>query len=236
MSSKFSMILVLLFMFSVTAVYAQSPASISVHKQVKPVFKGEVHNPVLKFEVMTSQNDVEAGQFDLQIGESTARLIDAIEIYYTGSEQSFSAQQLAGRAGNISAETSVQVNQPLEQGRNYFWVSVRLNDSASLTDLLEINSKSVQLNGTGYHAESDRPHVALRPAVKVRSGGQDNVHTYRIPGMATSNGGTLLDVYDIRRDNSGDLQGDIDVGLSRSTDGGETWEPMQVIMDMVNSR
>ena len=96
MSSKFSMILVLLFMFSVTAVSAQSPASISVHKQVKPVFKGEVHNPVLKFEVMTSQNDVEAGQFDLQIGESTARLIDAIEIYYTGSEQSFSAQQLAG--------------------------------------------------------------------------------------------------------------------------------------------
>src|SRR5690625_5561852 len=50
--------------------------------------------------------------------------------------------------------------------------------------------------------------------------------------MATSNGGTLLAVYDIRRDNSGDLQGDIDVGLSRSTDGGETWEPMQVIMDM----
>src|SRR5690625_462995 len=123
MSSKFSMILVLLFMFSVTAVYAQSPASISVHKQVKPVFKGEVHNPVLKFEVMTSQNDVEAGQFDLQIGESTAHLIDAIEIYYTGSEQSSSAQQLAGRAGNISAETSVQVNQPLEQGRNYFWRS-----------------------------------------------------------------------------------------------------------------
>src|SRR5690625_5958030 len=50
--------------------------------------------------------------------------------------------------------------------------------------------------------------------------------------MATSNGGTLLAVYDIRRDNSGDLQGDLDVGLSRSTDGGETWEPMQVIMDM----
>src|SRR5690625_6814468 len=79
MSSKFSMILVLLFMFSVTAVYAQSPASISVHKQVKPVFKGEVHNPVLKFEVMTSQNDVEAGQFDLQIGESTAHLIRSEE-------------------------------------------------------------------------------------------------------------------------------------------------------------
>lgn len=232
MFSKLSMILVLFLMYSTADVLAQSPATISVHKQVKPVFKGEAHNPVLRFEVMTTQSDVEAGQFDLQIGESAVRLIDEIEVYYTGSEQSFSAQQLAGRNGNISAETSVQVNQTLEQGRNYFWVSVRLNDSASLTDLLEINSKSVQLNGTGYYAESDRPDVALRPAVKVRSGGQDGVHTYRIPAMVTSNEGTLLAVYDIRRDNAGDLQGDIDVGLNRSTDGGETWEPMQVIMDM----
>jgi sialidase-1 len=29
-----------------------------------------------------------------------------------------------------------------------------------------------------------------------------------------------------------DLQEDIDIGLSRSTDGGQTWEPAQVIMDM----
>ena len=29
-----------------------------------------------------------------------------------------------------------------------------------------------------------------------------------------------------------DLQEDIDIGLSRSTDGGQTWEPPRVIMDM----
>ena len=29
-----------------------------------------------------------------------------------------------------------------------------------------------------------------------------------------------------------DLQEDIDIGLSRSTDGGRTWEPVRVIMDM----
>jgi len=31
---------------------------------------------------------------------------------------------------------------------------------------------------------------------------------------------------------SRDLQEDIDIGLSRSTDGGRTWEPPRVIMDM----
>jgi len=44
----------------------------------------------------------------------------------------------------------------------------------------------------------------------------------------------LIAVYDIRRTSSIDLQGDIDVGISRSPDGGETWEPMKVIMDMGN--
>jgi hypothetical protein len=58
------------------------------------------------------------------------------------------------------------------------------------------------------------------------------VHTYRIPGLATTNKGSLIGVYDIRRDKGRDLPGNIDVGMSRSTDGGRTWEPMQVIMDM----
>ena len=31
---------------------------------------------------------------------------------------------------------------------------------------------------------------------------------------------------------SRDLQEDIDIGLSRSTDCGQTWEPVKVIMDM----
>ena len=66
----------------------------------------------------------------------------------------------------------------------------------------------------------------------VRAAGQDGVDTYRIPGLVTTNAGTLVAVYDIRYNNSKDLQEDIDIGMSRSTDGGRTWEPMRVIMDM----
>lgn len=74
----------------------------------------------------------------------------------------------------------------------------------------------------------------VRGGVIVRAPGQDGVHTYRIPGLATTNAGTLIAVYDNRYRGSGDLPGDIDVGMSRSTDGGETWDPMRVIMDMGN--
>lgn len=66
----------------------------------------------------------------------------------------------------------------------------------------------------------------------LRGHNQDGVDTYRIPGLVTTNEGTLIAAYDIRYDNAADLQGDIDVGISRSFDGGESWEPMQVIMDM----
>jgi len=42
----------------------------------------------------------------------------------------------------------------------------------------------------------------------------------------------LIAVYDIRYKHSGDLPANVDVGMSRSTDGGNTWEPMKIIMDM----
>ncbi len=66
----------------------------------------------------------------------------------------------------------------------------------------------------------------------LRSHGEEGVDTYRIPGLVTTNSGSLIAVYDIRKNSSVDLQGDIDIGMSRSTDGGDSWEPMKIIMDM----
>lgn len=65
----------------------------------------------------------------------------------------------------------------------------------------------------------------------IRKGGDDGVHTYRIPGLATTPKGTLIAVFDIRHRNGGDLPGDIDVGMMRSTDDGATWSPMRPIID-----
>lgn len=77
-----------------------------------------------------------------------------------------------------------------------------------------------------------QPREADIPGVIVRTAGDDGVAAYRIPGLVTSNDGTLIAIYDIRYNNSLDLQEDIDIGVSRSTDGGKTWGPMIVAMDM----
>lgn len=65
----------------------------------------------------------------------------------------------------------------------------------------------------------------------LRQEGDDGVHTYRIPALATTRTGTLLAAFDVRHQDAGDLPGDIDVGLMRSTDNGTTWGPMRVILD-----
>ena len=72
----------------------------------------------------------------------------------------------------------------------------------------------------------------LPPPVAVRSAGDDGVAAYRIPGLVTTKEGTLVAVYDIRHESSRDLQGDIEIGVSRSTDQGRTWEPMIVALSM----
>ena len=53
--------------------------------------------------------------------------------------------------------------------------------------------------------------------VGVRHAGDDGAAAYRIPGLVTSNKGTLLGVYDVRYNNSADLQEYVEIGLSRST-------------------
>ena len=75
-------------------------------------------------------------------------------------------------------------------------------------------------------------HGADRKVTIIHKQGQFGCHTFRIPAMVATNKGTLLAVYDMRYNSRRDLQGHMDIGLSRSTDGGETWARPVPIMDM----
>ncbi len=119
----------------------------------------------------------------------------------------------------------------LAEGENEVWLSCRLRENADIDQRLGAHLKGVGFsNGTNF--DLNAPPTLQRLGVAVRKKGDDGNNTYRIPGLATTNEGTLISVYDVRRRTSGDLPGDIEVGMSRSTDGGRTWEPMKVIMDM----
>ncbi|MEQ4204326.1 sialidase family protein [Actinopolymorpha sp. B9G3] len=64
----------------------------------------------------------------------------------------------------------------------------------------------------------------------VFSRGQDGYHTFRIPAVLKAADGTLL-AFAEGRVNSPSDDGNIDLVLKRSTDGGVTWGPLQVLVD-----
>lgn len=159
------------------------------------------------------------------------------------SESSFEAVRLTTRSSEKEVEILVEKEGVNEKVRldydtekighlNKIILSVKLSSGHNLRDRIEIKPTSIKTDGKQIPIVQSREIEPYRVATPLRDFGDDGVHSYRIPGLVTSTKGTLLAVYDIRRNTSRDLQGDIDVGLSRSTDGGKSWEPMKVIMDM----
>ena len=132
---------------------------------------------------------------------------------------------------NPKGEIELKCDQRLPQGMNFFWVSLQMKPSTRLDTKLLAKLLSVTIDGKEAELElRSEPDAEHRMAVGVRHAGDDGVAAYRIPGIVTTNKGTLLGVYDVRHNNSVDLQEWVDIGLSRSTDGGRTWEKMRLPM------
>jgi sialidase-1 len=119
--------------------------------------------------------------------------------------------------------------QKLFSGYNFFWVSLEMQPSASLQTKVTADITSVKADGKENPTKlvSDK-NIERRMGIGVRHAGDDGSAAFRIPGLVTTNKGTLLGVYDVRYNSSVDLQEHIDIGLSRSTDGGKTWEKMRL--------
>jgi len=64
--------------------------------------------------------------------------------------------------------------------------------------------------------------------IDVFISGTEGYNTYRIPAIVRTRNGTLLAFCEGRKAGGGDA-GDIDLMLRRSTDGGKTWEKMQIV-------
>lgn len=130
---------------------------------------------------------------------------------------------------NPGRKVVLEPNQSLFPGINYFWVSLQMKPGASLLDKVSVDITSIEMDGKDAIVHTVSPkNIAHRVGVGVRHAGDDGSDAFRIPGLVTTNKGTLLGVYDVRYNSSVDLQEHVDVGLSRSTDGGKTWEKMRL--------
>lgn len=157
--------------------------------------------------------------------------IASVQVFYGGSSGTFPANAEFGEKCKPANDVTFTGSQLLAEGTNHLWIACTLRKSANIDHRIGAVCRNMTFSNGNSVDLKMAPSIQTM-GVRVRDGGDDGVHTYRIPGLATTKRGSLIAVYDARRRSGGDLPGDIDVGMSRSTDGGRTWEAMQIIMDM----
>ncbi|QQL45885.1 sialidase family protein [Sulfuriroseicoccus oceanibius] len=135
-------------------------------------------------------------------------------------------------SSDIQSTTTLAANLPLKQGSNHFWLAVQITPGADLMHQVTVTVESVALEDGRTMSPPSTSPSPMRLAYAIHKQGQHNCHTFRIPALTKANDGSLLAVYDMRYNSARDLQEHMDIGLSRSTDGGQTWAPPVPIMDM----
>ena len=208
---------------------------IKAQQPVLPVLIGKDQNQILKIQIQVPDSSQAISIAELKFSlEATSDINDLSEVtLHYSTKDDFESASIVTKTSNLAPEFSLKENRSLSAGTHYFWLSTSLSSNPDLTGKIGVNLLGAILSdGSNVTPRMDDVSSAQRLGNALRQQGQDGIDTYRIPGMATTNKGTLIAVYDNRYNDPVDLQEDIDVGMSRSTDGGETWEPMKVIMDM----
>ena len=200
-----------------------------------PVFIGRENKGMLEIKLSVSDNEklpeLTSVEIYFEKSGNPGILANAAAEYIVVSGDEKTTVPL-GETSKIGRKLTVEGKRLLQQGDQVISISFQLAEEARLEQSLRLEKVRLTFRGSGKMDLTNPEDFTFRPGLVLRAAGQDNCHTYRIPGIITTGKGTLIAVYDNRYNNSKDLQEDVDVGMSRSTDGGQTWEPMRVIMDM----
>ena len=211
--------------------------TVETAQPVCPAFIREDFNPVLGFRVAVEGSEGEVMLEGIELGfGGTTRMEDiaSFRIHAGSADPAAEPGPVIGEGTKAAEKISLSLDHPLPAGEHWFWVSPILKESASIDGRIDASVFRVKAGGKMLEPAVASPEGAQRIGYAVRVPGDDGSKSYRIPGLVRSKAGTLIAVYDIRYGHAGDLPANIDVGVSRSTDGGQSWEPMQVAMDMGN--
>ncbi len=202
--------------------------SVTVHDACIPVMVESPLNIITKITVDAGASTTFDG-INLSLKGGKAAGVKTIQLFETDS--TFSQSRLQS-SSEYSESVYLASGKKIGKGKSYFYVSATLDPSeVKMDESFTARVTRVSAGGSSVKFDQDEK-VFHRPGLAVRNRGYDGVDSYRIPGLVTAKDGSLIAVYDVRWNNSRDLQEDIDIGMSRSTDKGRTWEPMKIIMDM----
>lgn len=237
---RFFLVISLLVGFANASAQTSPEITVTQEQFQVPLLKRKSNNPFIRLKLVvkgTMGATVKDVQFSLK-GTSSLSDIEQLTLYYCKNDSTanaaldFSKAIMFGKVSVIKNKFNISGSQVINPGTHYFWLSCTLTPNANALNHADANCTNILVGDQFIVPSPEGKNIRQRFAVALRQQNEDNVNTYRIPGLTTSKNGTLLAVYDIRRESSRDLQGHMDIGLSRSLDGGNTWLPMQVAIDM----
>jgi sialidase-1 len=211
--------------------------SVDTAQPLCPAFIRKEFNPVLGFRVTVEGSEGSTALEAIELGfGGTTRMEDigSFRIIAGQSDPSAGPGAVIAEENGISEKITLSLKHDLAAGEHWFWISPILKSTASIDGRIDASVFRVKVGGKVLEPAQPSPEGSQRIGYAVRLPGDDKSKSYRIPGLAQTRAGTLVAVYDIRYRHAGDLPADIDVGVSRSTDGGQSWGPMIVAMDMGN--
>lgn len=209
----------------------QAQVRVVVKQPVVPVLIGKSYNPVLRLDFIKGKEG-NARVCNLQLSlDGDICCAERITLYPANKNGMIDSGH-ALSAGKVAKKTTAFTSPVfLTQDTTSVWVSLTLGREAQLRHKIKVDCVSAIVDGQPAEIEHKSELKPLRLGVALRTSRMDNIHTSRIPGIATSKKKTLLAIYDARYEHSRDLQGNIDIALNRSFDGGLTWQPTQIVLD-----
>ena len=230
----YTLVALLLLFLSVLHAKNKPAVTASLTQQVHPVLIRKPHNPLMRIKLDVPDDSTVIHAFTLTLtGSDNPEDIKSLQMFETDRSSTFATTKPYAEPLQVSTPyIRFQERRVLNRGTYYFWVSCQIRATASLLNRVDVTCTSIETSQGKVVPIDNSPHVRKRIGIALRRHTDAGVHTHRIPAITRTRNGTLLCVYDLRRRKSRDLQEDIDIGLSRSTDGGQTWEPAKVIMDM----
>lgn len=220
-------------LMGVLSVGARSMSAVSVDRMVAPVLVGIDGSPVEKITLIGNGKPYSIDRIALSFsGTTDMDDIRSVRVYGSDKKGNIDRGMLLS-AIDMNPRSGGRLISPISVDNDTvkLWIGVTLADSVDLKHKIAVTATLISTSaGKVTLPESDAE--PMRVGVAVRQAGQDGVTSSRIPGIATTNKGTLLAIFDARYDSRRDLQGNIDIGMHRSSDGGTTWQPMQIILDM----
>lgn len=201
-----------------------------------PLMRDAPINAAVRIVVEGNKNETLDG---ISFRISPATSIDEFSLYLGNSEaSSFDTRKPVATAKPDDAGLVTFKNLKFPKSNSNVWISASPSKKAKVGSEVKFSRISLSSGKDNYyHADSISQRVGVMIAVadaevKQLDGKKRKCTIFRIPAMVkSSKSGLLISAFDARYRTWEDLCEDIDVAVTTSADGGQTWSPLSVALD-----